>query len=138
MKTRQVPSRQAMAIGSLLSLVGLMLQVGCSDGVDLGAVKGRVTKNGQPQSKLWVRFVPAAGGRPAEAITGQDGSYELAYTGKKKGALVGSQKVSIMSGGEIDARGTELSPRKVIYQSEVEVTSGSNEYNFDVGDAPRN
>lgn len=105
---------------------------GCGDGLDLGFVSGRVTKDGQPQQKLWVRFVPAAGGRPAEAITDGDGRYELSYTGNKKGALVGPQRVAILSGGEIDGRGNELSPRKEVYRGEVEVESGSNEFDFQI------
>jgi hypothetical protein len=116
-----------------LVAVGLMLVAsGCGGGTDLGAVTGQVTKSGQPQAKLWVRFAPAAGGRPAEAVTDNEGRYELSYTGKKKGALVGPQRVSIMSGGEIDGRGNELSPRKEVYSGEVEVESGSNEFNFEI------
>lgn len=105
---------------------------GCNDGVGLGGVTGQVTKGGQPQSKLWVQFAPAAGGRPAEGITNEDGRYELSYTGTKKGALVGKQHVTIMSGGEIDGRGNELSARKTVHEADVEVESGSNEFNFEM------
>lgn len=117
---------------ALFVFCALLMTVGCGGGLDLGSVSGRVTKNGQPQQNLWVRFVPAAGGRPAEAITDQDGKYELSYTGNKKGALVGPQKVAILSGGEIDGRGNELSPRKEIYRTEVDVASGSNEFDFQI------
>jgi hypothetical protein len=109
--------------GLLLVLVMLW---GCSSGVELGGVSGRVTKNGQPQSKLWVEFRPVAGGRPAEGYTNADGRYELQYTGDRSGTLVGMNHVRVFSGGELDSRDNQLSPRKEIYSREFEVASGNN------------
>ena len=102
------------------------MAVGCSSGVELGGVQGRVTKNGQPQSKMWVEFRPMAGGRPAEGYTDSDGHYELRYTGEREGALVGKHRVRVFSGGELDSRDNQLSPRKEVYSREIEVESGSN------------
>lgn len=115
-----------------LAALFLLLSVtsGCSDGVGLGTVTGQVTKGGVAQPKLWVSFAPAAGGRPAEGITNGEGRYELSYTGTKKGALIGKHRVTIMSGGEIDGRGNELSARKPVHTADVEVEGGSNELNF--------
>ena len=110
----------------LLVAIALSGLVGCSSGVELGGVEGRVTKSGQPQPKLWVEFRPAAGGRPAEGYTDADGHYELQYTGDRAGALVGKNRVRIFSGGELDSRDNQLSPRKEIHSREAEVESGSN------------
>jgi hypothetical protein len=111
----------------------LLLQLtGCGNGLNLASVTGQVTKNGQPQPKMWIEFVPAAGGRPAEARTDGEGRYELSYTGTEKGAKVGKHRVSIMSGGDVDSRDNELSPRMKVHSAEVEVEDGSNEFNFDI------
>jgi len=126
-----VDSRRLVYFGMPVCLA-VLLSIGCSDGVGLGSVQGQVTKDGQPQPKLWVRFAPAEGGRPAEAITDEQGRYELAYTGTQKGALVGRHQATILSGGELDGRGNELSPRKEILRREVEVASGSNTIDFDL------
>lgn len=117
---------------AIASLPLLLLVVGCNDGVGLGTVTGQVTKGGQPQAKMWVQFSPAVGGRPAEGVTDAQGHYELSYTGTKKGALVGKHRVTVMSGGEIDDRGNELSPRQAVHEAEVEVVDGSNEFNFEI------
>jgi hypothetical protein len=114
------------------TVLAIFLSIGCGDGLNLGTVRGTVTKGGQPQSKLWVRFDSAEGGRPAEAVTNNQGQYELAYTGKKKGAPVGQHRVTLMSGGEIDGRGNELTPRKELFRGEVEVKSGSNTLDFEL------
>jgi hypothetical protein len=37
-----------------------------------------------------------------------------------------------MSGGEIDGRGNELSARQTVHEADVEVESGSNEFNFEI------
>jgi hypothetical protein len=110
----------------------LLLSAGCGDGLNLAAVTGQVTKGGQPQPKMWVEFTPVGGGRPAEGRTDQEGRYELSYSGTEKGAKIGQHRVRIMSGGEVDGRDNELSPRKQVLTSEVEVVSGSNEHNFEI------
>ena len=111
--------------------VATFVVVGCQQGVDLGTVEGKVTKNGQPQPNLWVHFEPATG-RPGEGRTNRDGHFELSYTMNKKGALVGTNLVHIYSGGETDSRDNELSPRKEIFSKEVEVNPGANEFEFEV------
>ena len=113
----------------MLAIVAL---VGCGSGVELGGVKGRVTKNGQPQPKLWVEFRPVAGGRPAEGYTDSDGRYELRYTGERNGALLGMNRVRIFSGGELDSRDNQLSPRKEIYAREIEVEAGDNTFDIEL------
>jgi hypothetical protein len=114
--------------------LALIVLAGCNSGVELGGVEGRVTNNGQPQPKLWVEFRPAAGGRPAEGYTDANGHYELQYTGDRAGALVGKNRVRIFSGGELDSRDNQLSPRKEIHSREVEVESGANTVDIELDD----
>jgi hypothetical protein len=124
-------------ISHLLSVAALALVialVGCGSGVELGGVKGRVTKNGQPQPKMWVEFRPAAGGRPAEGYTDSGGQYELRYTGERAGALVGTHRVRVLSGGELDSRDNQLSPRKEVHSREVKVESGTNTVDIELSD----
>jgi hypothetical protein len=121
--------------GRWLVLAAMVLAVaGCRSGVELGGVQGRVTKNGQPQAKMWVEFRPMGGGRPAEGYTDSDGRYELRYTGERAGALVGKHRVRVFSGGELDSRDNQLSPRKQIYSREVEVEPGDNTVDLELAD----
>jgi hypothetical protein len=108
--------------------------IGCGSGVELGGVQGRVTKQGQPQPKMWVEFRPMAGGRPAEGYTDSDGRYELRYTGERAGALVGRHRVRVFAGGELDSRDNQLSPRKEVHSREVDVESGNNSVDIELGE----
>jgi hypothetical protein len=117
----------SMVLFSVATIVG----TGCGSGQDLGGVTGRVTKDGKGVAGLWIEFSPAAG-RPAEGRTDGDGNYELSYTSDRKGAKPGKNVVRISSGGDYDDRGNELSPRKQVHAAEVEVESGSNEFNFEI------
>jgi hypothetical protein len=129
MKTYSATSTRQFA--ALFGTFALIL-TGCGNGLDLASVTGQVTKNGQPQSKVWVEFVPVAGGRPAEARTDGEGRYELSYTGTEKGAKIGKHRVTLMSGGDVDGRDNELSPRVKVHTDEVEVEDGANEFNFEI------
>lgn len=115
----------------LASVVGACLAAGCDQGIDLGTVRGRVTKQGEPQANLWVQFKPIDG-RPGEGRTNQDGRYELTYTIDKKGALVGRNRVTIYSGGETDSRDNLLNPRVEVFRTEVDVQRGANEFDFEI------
>lgn len=119
---------------SVAALALIVAVVGCSSGVELGGVQGRVTKNGQPQPKMWVEFRPLAGGRPAEGYTDSAGRYELRYTGEREGALVGMHRVRVFSGGELDSRDNQLSPRKEVHRREVEVESGTNTVDIELAE----
>jgi hypothetical protein len=124
---KQTP--KILAIGFALHLT---LAIGCGDGKQLATVEGTITKNGQPQKGIWVRFSPVGGGRPGEGRTNDQGHYEITYTAARKGAHVGSNKVLIGSGGELDSRGNELSPPVEIMAREVEVGRGSNTIDFEL------
>ena len=117
--------------GGLLIVGGTLVVVGCNQGVPLGTVEGRVTKNGQPQPGLWVQFKPEVG-RPGEGRTNRDGRFELVYSQHKMGALVGRNRVTIYSGGETDSRDNELTPRVEIFRKEVDVESGANTFDFEL------
>ena len=107
---------------------------GCSDGKQLATVEGTISKNGQPQEGIWVRFSPVVGGRPGNGRTDKNGHYEIQYTATRKGAHVGGNKVVIGSGGELDSRGNELSAPVELISKEVEVTSGSNTFDFELNE----
>jgi hypothetical protein len=114
--------------------VGFIASTGCGGGKELATVEGTITKNGQPQKGLWVRFSPVAGGRPGNGRTDASGHYEIMYTANKKGANVGTNKVVIGSGGEIDGRGNEINPPLELMTKEVEVVGGSNTIDFELSE----
>lgn len=112
-------------------LLVFLASTGCGSGVPLGTVNGHVTKGGQPQENLWVRFSPKAGGRPSHARTDSSGAFEIRYK-DTDGALVGMHEVVIGSGGEVDERGNLLSRPVELLRKDVEVKSGRNEYDFNI------
>jgi hypothetical protein len=120
--------------GTLISVRVLLLAIavaavpmgGCSSKIRLAEVGGTVTKAGKPVPKVWVRFMPAEGGRPAEGRTGGDGRYALDYSRGRQGAPLGKHRVMIMSGGDLDAEGSEITPRKVVFKGEFDVKAGVN------------
>jgi hypothetical protein len=116
----------------LILTVCLMTVIGCGGGKDLGTVEGTITKNGEPQEGLWVRFSPSEGGRPGNGRTDKSGHYEIRYTAARNGANIGDNKVVIGKGGEIDDRGNLLNPPEELMQKEVEVTSGANTFDFEL------
>ena len=57
-------------------------------------VSGRVTLDGEPLEGASVSFIPAAG-RSSSGQTDSSGRYQLYYTGRIKGAMLGKHRVSI-------------------------------------------
>ena len=110
----------------------LVITTGCGDGKNLATVEGTITKGGQPQEGIWVRFTPIAGGRPGYGRTDKNGHYEIQYTANRKGAHIGGNKVVMGSGGELDDRGNQLNPPVEIMTREVDVTHGSNTFDFEL------
>jgi hypothetical protein len=104
--------------------------LGCGGGQDLGTVEGTITKNGQPQEGIWVRFSPSEGGRPGNGRTDKNGHYEIRYTAARNGANIGTNKVVIGKGGELDDRGNLLNPPEELMRDEVQVTNGANTFDF--------
>ena len=118
----------------IAAIVPLLLISGCGGGNQLATVQGTITKDGEPQPGLWIRFSPTEGGRPGNGRTDSNGRYEIRYSANQKGAHIGSNKVVIGSGGEIDDRGNTLSMPSEILTREVEVTSGSNTIDFELNE----
>lgn len=106
--------------------VAAMVSGGCSAKVPLAEVGGTVTRAGKPQAKVWVRFAPAEGGRPAEGRTDGEGRFRLDYSRGRQGAPLGKHRVMVLSGGDVDVEGNEVTPRRVIFKGEFVVSSGSN------------
>ena len=120
--------------GGRLAMAILMVAAvaGCSPKIRLAEVGGTVTKGGKPQKDIWVQFAPAQGGRPAEGRTNGDGRYKLDYSRGRKGAPLGKHRVTAMTGGNLDAEGNEITPRKVGFKGDFEVTSGENAIDFEL------
>ena len=130
----------ALGIGGLI-----MLTAGCGKPAaelpPLGKVSGVVTLNGEPLPKASIFFVPTdAEDQASNAVTDEAGRYELQFAGNQPGALIGSHRVEIRTGGEgYDDEGNffetrERLPPQYHAQSRLtaEVAEGSNEINFDL------
>ncbi|QDU62955.1 hypothetical protein Pan216_38290 [Planctomycetes bacterium Pan216] len=121
----------------VLGLALLLGGVGCGakSDVKLGQVHGKVTLDGMPLSGALVSFYPEKG-RPSTATSDAEGFYELQYTPKQPGALLGPHTVRIttaqVQGEGAGPAGMEIVPAKYNEQSElhVEVVPGSNEHDF--------
>ncbi len=88
---RNTFSISAIVLSATLSC----LILGCQpSGPQIGHVKGRVTLNGEPAKEAQV-FFDIPGGRSSFAFTDADGNYELYYSGKKMGAVVGIHTIRI-------------------------------------------
>jgi hypothetical protein len=100
--------------------------------VELGTVSGLVTFHGRPQPNLCVDLVPAGGGRGSEGRTDKNGRYQAIYTTEKVGALVGQQQVIISVPEILDSHLNIITPRKPLLSTNVEVHSGTNQFDFDL------
>jgi hypothetical protein len=131
--------------GAMLVVGFALLGVGCGKKVapppPLGLVTGIVTLDGQPLSKASVSFVPTGPqGHGAHGFTDEAGRYEVTYDADHAGAVVGSHRVEIRTGGEgYDKDGNffeskERLPAKYHSQSRLtaEVVAGPNDINFEL------
>ncbi len=104
----------------VLCLAGMLLSAGCSGGglTGLYPVRGTVTLNGKPLEGATITFVGKGDLRPATAISGSDGKYEL-FTLDSPGAQPGSYSVVVQkmeapaeastADAGFDAQGRDLS-----------------------------
>lgn len=84
--------------GIFLLMMALMLQVGCGpNGPDIARVQGTVTMDGKPLPNAIIMFVPV-GGRPSVSETDANGKYVLEFSGGRKGAIPGINRVEINTG----------------------------------------
>jgi hypothetical protein len=127
LRMKSLRSRLFLVIATISAVSAL----GCGSDLPLGTVQGKVTKAGQPQANLWVKFSPVEGGRPSHARTDAEGNFSIQYK-DQDGALVGRHRVVVGSGGEVDERGNPISRAVELLSTEVEVENGANEFNFEI------
>jgi hypothetical protein len=112
----------------------ILLFAGCGGGdrPPLGTVTGAVTIDGQPLKGVIVAFMPAEG-RPATALTDEQGRYKLEYVDGVQGCKVGPNTVSFFppTGGSpshsIPAKYTNNSS-----EFKVDVQKGRNTFDFEL------
>jgi hypothetical protein len=87
-----------------LILTALLFLSYCGCGVGSGQqvvtlipVKGKVTYNGRPVTKGWVRFEPDGYGRPARGQLQPDGSFVLTTTKDGDGVVAGAHRVAVVA-----------------------------------------
>lgn len=88
-------TRNWTVVAGLLAVISLAGCGGKNDKPPLGKVKGKVTLDGQPLADANVSFAPTEGGRTSTAVTQSDGTYELNYNTKDKGAKVGKHAIRV-------------------------------------------
>lgn len=120
-------------IGATLLLLAVI--AGCGR-PNVAKVKGSVTEGGQPVAKAYVKFNPQPSGRPSHARTNDQGVFTLEYI-DQPGALIGTHRVEVGTGGEIDGRGNPVSRAVERLVTEVEVKGGDNDFQFELPPAAR-
>ena len=128
-----------LQIRSTTNLALILLTVGwlagCGPGgVPLGLVSGHITKNGKPQPGITVKFEPESGGRQSLGLSDVSGAYELIFT-ERKGALLGKHHVTVETAEKLNDALIVVAPAKVYLNTERDVQSGSNTFDFDIGQA---
>ncbi|HBN75747.1 MAG TPA: hypothetical protein DD473_08005 [Planctomycetaceae bacterium] len=77
----------------------LLMILGCGEGTDqlpLASVSGVLMKNGTPVPNAEIRFKPkSVKARMSQAITDENGVFELQYSQTDKGAVVGEHDVMV-------------------------------------------
>lgn len=125
-------------------VVLIVLAQGCgTKGPPLGDVKGSITLDDKPLSGATVEFQPASGA-PSYGESDANGTYELYYTVRRTGALLGAHTVRITTAGEvtneegITVRVPERLSEKYNYSSELRRTAekGENVFDFELRTSP--
>ena len=79
-------------------LLVMSLSVGCGpNGPEIARVEGTVTMDNKPLPAAIIMFVPE-GGRPSVCETDFNGKYVLEFSGGRKGAIPGKNRVEINNG----------------------------------------
>lgn len=85
------------SLNSILAALLLAILCGCGQkGPAMGRVSGVVIYDGKPIAAANVMFVPVQGGRPATAITDDQGRFTLTTFATNDGAQVGEHHVAIV------------------------------------------
>jgi hypothetical protein len=132
----RMASRGRGSLGAVLLLIGF---AGCGGGdrPPLGKVTGDVTIDGQPLKGVIVAFMPAEG-RPATALTDDQGHYSLEYVDGVQGCKIGPNTVSFFppTGGSsshpIPAKYTNNSS-----EFKIDVQKGRNTFDFELKSDPQ-
>lgn len=99
-----VSLNQRMQNAAVLVLVtSCVLGSGCGQQQthDRVAVSGQVSVDGSPLKTGYVRFIPAAGGRPSVANVDENGRFDFG----KEGAVVGKNRVEIVASEQVGSTG---------------------------------
>ena len=119
--------KNCVVLGACLSVLACL---GCAPtGPDIESVEGTVTLDGEPLPNASVVFVPE-NGRPAGAMTDDQGHYVLTFSEGRQGAMLGKHKVQISTAtdpsetpsGEAIPAVPETIPSKYNAQTELEFT----------------
>ncbi|WP_437200783.1 hypothetical protein [Planctomicrobium sp. SH664] len=105
----------------LCVLLSFAFLTGCGRGgtVEVAKVSGQVTLDGKPIPKAIVQFSPVSG-RSSYAETDADGRYQLTYTARQPGALLGQHRVRITTAGEVEVKPGETYQGKVVQGESVQ------------------
>jgi hypothetical protein len=115
----------------------LLFYLGCGpSGPEIARVKGTVTMDGQPLSNATVVFIPP-NGRPSAARTNQEGNYVLNFSGGRKGAIPGLNRIRIttLADPSVDEEGNSIPGQKETIPMRYNQMS---ELEFDVEDGKEN
>jgi hypothetical protein len=88
-------SRMRFHLPIASACVLIVMGAGCSKNPDYLPVMGSVSLDGKPVAKASVMFHPENGGRPAWAITDDDGSFALTTFKSGDGTLLGNHVVTV-------------------------------------------
>ncbi|SFI53124.1 carboxypeptidase-like regulatory domain-containing protein [Planctomicrobium piriforme] len=137
-------------LGTLLTFRLLVLLLiatlsGCGrskpEGPSLYPVTGTVTFKGKPLPKANIVFIPLGKGQMAAGRTDDNGQFAVTYSDGRPGAVAGTHRVEIRTGGEIlDPEGRivsefkEFLPEKYHSNSQLsaEVAANQGPINFDL------
>jgi hypothetical protein len=116
-----------------LLVTGVLFLAGCG-GPQMGAVRGRLTCNGQPVKEANIIFTPVPKsetdkepGKAAAGATDADGRFSLTTFHDGDGALVGKHRVTIT----LDPESHTACKSKVVLR---EVKPGGNEMNIELNE----
>jgi hypothetical protein len=106
----------------------LLVSCGCSNGLPVGEVTGKVTYQGKPVPFAAVEFQPVGDGKSSLGWTDENGEYTAMYTLSHEGVLIGLHKVTLRTYAQ---EGQSAAPVPAEYSGkagvEFEVKPGSNQ-----------
>lgn len=128
-------------------VLGALFVSGCGDAnkpPPLGSVVGVVTLDGKALANAEVSFSPINGGRPSSGNTDSEGKFELVFSDKEKGAIIGSHAVRITTvdphtgarkkDGTLAPPAGEVVPAKYLKPNAIvkDVVAGKNSYSIEL------